>query len=187
MSISVHETMTLAIIGHSFIRRLQDHYLLNFDQIDLHVAGLGGATVRDLADSDELLQLLLYRPTRVFIQIGGNDITKSTSAEQVFHRIRNFVTALVTDHGVHEVVIGSLFPRYKPRFIEFKDYEIKRTEINKMLKEEYETSSNITFWKLRGLVNPPRNAFVDGVHLTEHYEQVYAKQIKLALFCKSFN
>lgn len=147
--------------------------------------GLGGATVEKLAASDELLQLMLYRPTRIFVQIGGNDINGKTTAESVFKEIKNFVQEiLLKDYGASEVIIGSLFPRYKPRGSTYTEYELKRKKINQLLQEEFQSSSTVFFWKLRGLVDPPSESMPDCVHLCPSLERRYARQIKLALFCK---
>ena len=63
--------MTLAIIGHSFIKRIQSHPLLWTDCVDLHILGLSGASATSLLESDDLIQLMLFKLKRVFIQIGG--------------------------------------------------------------------------------------------------------------------
>ena len=176
--------MSLAIIGHSFVRRIADHELLAFKHEDLHV-GLGGATVKTLAESYELIQLMLCRPKRIFIQIGGNDIKKDTTSDQIFKDITEFVDHL-KECGVTQIIVGSLFPRFQPRRMTYHQYESQRKEINLKLSGKYAKSTVITFWKRRGLVNPPRSAFTDGVHLTKKFEHIYARQIKLALFCNTF-
>ena len=130
---------------------------------------------------------MLYSLTRVFVQIGGNDIKSDKPAYEVFSDIKNFISSLMEHNGVNEVIIGSLFRRYNPRGMEYKEYEEKRMKINQLLHEEYRSSDNIIFWKLRGLVNLERDSYLyDGIHLSDTAQTKYIRQIKLALFCKIF-
>ena len=94
---------------------------------------------------------------------------------------------LLSVYGVSKVIVGSVFRRFHPRRMCYEDFEKKRKSVNDLLCDHFKDSKDIVFWKLRGLVDPEKSAFrKDGVHLNDSSEINYVKQIKLALFCKSF-
>jgi len=157
--------MTLAIIGHSFIKCIQSHPLLWTDCVDLHILWLSGASTTSLLESDDLIQLMLFKSKRVFIQIEGNDINKLSKAEDVFYQIKNFVSLQTSVHGVKEVIVGSLFRRFQPRGVDYREYEKQRVCVNELLSNEYKDSDNVFFWKLRGLVNTENDASISNILL----------------------
>ena len=88
---------------------------------------------------------MLYQPKRVFIQTGGNDIKSTTTATDVFNDIKNFVNKLIKEFGVNEVIIGSIFKRFKTYGIDPDEYETKRTQLNELLATEYKESDKVVF------------------------------------------
>ena len=58
--------MAFAVIGHSFVRRLQDHPLFKIESADLHVVGISGSTVDRLSRSAEYQHVIMYKPDTVF-------------------------------------------------------------------------------------------------------------------------
>ena len=125
----------------------------------------------------------MYKPDTVFLQIGGNDINPT----EVFNKIKSFACDLLRVYGVSKVIVGSVFRRFHPRRMCYEDFEKKRKSVNDLLCDHFKDSKDIVFWKLRGLVDPEKSAFrKDGVHLNDSSEINYVKQIKLTLFCKSF-
>lgn len=178
--------MAFAVIGHSFIARIQDHYFLKFDSIPTYFLGLRGSTTRRLLRSDRLEEIMLSnRPTRIFLQIGGNDIGPTSTAYRVYKDIKNLINELKTVDSVKRIVVGCLFKRYKPRGMSSGEYEQQRVDVNRLLKERYEGDSIVTFCDLHGLCDLDRDAFPDGVHLDEAFHDAYAGSIRLALLSET--
>ena len=113
--------MSFAVIGHSFIRRIQWHELLTIEEAYVHTVGIGSSSINTIKKSEEFQQTMLYQPNRVFIQIGGNDIKTHTTAFEVFDNIRSYANTLTDDYGVEKVVIGSLFRKFKPSDISYDE------------------------------------------------------------------
>ncbi|OWF47840.1 hypothetical protein KP79_PYT22845 [Mizuhopecten yessoensis] len=147
------------------------HPLLQSD--DIQLLGFRGATTRTLLLSKKIRDLDV---DRVFLQIGGNDIGPTSDPDDIVEDICDVVT-MFEEKGC-QVVVGSLFQRYRPRHMSPEKYEIQRTRINKRLCQLFQTESNVTFWKLRGFQQLTATAFKNGVHITQTLETRYARQLK---------
>ncbi|KAK3098712.1 hypothetical protein FSP39_022328 [Pinctada imbricata] len=188
----------LAIVGHSFVARLEDSLQgskirtifpygkdLGLDA-DVKYFGLRGATTKTYLNSREMVSCELFRPTRVFVQVGGNDISKNSTVISVCEGIRDIVEHLLRIDSVNAVIIGSIFPRRKPRGVSEDYYYNEARKINNFLERHYADHSRVYFWKLRGLQLPKKNIFInDGVHLNDDATATYARQIRMALKCDS--
>ncbi|KAK3089986.1 hypothetical protein FSP39_008242 [Pinctada imbricata] len=186
----------IAIVGHSFVARLEES--LKSDNIPLDTSlglpscnvkyfGLRGATTQKLIRSNELIECENFRPDTVFIQCGGNDISPDSTVVTVVEGIRDLVDKLQTIDSVKLVIIGSLFPRAKPRYMTKETYNSEMCKINSFLEKHYSPHSNVHFWRIRGLQNPKWNIFLnDGVHLNDKATKMYAFQVKMAVGCRDF-
>ena len=112
----------VALLGHSFIGRLHTAVLdpnfpfnsdLNQDIFDVHYFGRSGATTKTLLSSRHIQDCIESKPVRVFLQIGGNDIKKTTTYVDVFKGIRWVVDRLIAG-GVQHIIIGSIFTEANP-------------------------------------------------------------------------
>ena len=113
-----------AVIGHSYIARLHQHLLerqydrfpgrrtdVNLDLRSTVVwTGVRGGTVPTLRQ--HLGACLSNRPTRVFLQVGSNDIRRPLTPEIVVTRILGLVDELKR-RGVQSVFVGKLVGRTK--------------------------------------------------------------------------
>lgn len=125
-----------------------------------------------------------FRPTKVFLQIGENDINlNSANVSEVVSGIQNILEVLLEIKSVEIIYIGSLFQRLDtiqpPMFNSLVD------KINLRLRKCYSNSTNIIFWNLRGLVKPKKHIWLnDGIHLNKEATRTYLLQIRLAVNCK---
>ncbi|OWF50084.1 hypothetical protein KP79_PYT09611 [Mizuhopecten yessoensis] len=131
--------MRFAIVGHSFIARMAGNSLLQSD--DVQLIGIRGATARTLLLSKKIRDL---DDDRVFLQIGGNDIGPTSDPDDIVSDICD-VVAMFVEKGC-QVIVGSLFQRYRPRHMSPEKYEIQRTinTINTRLCELFKTEDNVT-------------------------------------------
>ena len=175
------------IIGHSFVARIDDDTLRKeFDGVKLKVVGVRSATSSSLLYEEDFYSLLRHRSiSRVFVQLGGNDISRGSSPETIVRNINAVVVELKSMKSMQRIIIGSVFQRFKPRRMTADAYEKQRVVINQKLNEMYEDDPMVTFWFLRGLVNVKEELFhKDGVHLNPTTQKRYTRQIRLALFCQ---
>ncbi|OWF37189.1 hypothetical protein KP79_PYT21294 [Mizuhopecten yessoensis] len=156
---------TALVLGHSFTRRLAEWAEKEDAQasprFNLHVFGVGGRRIRcTLTKDTDIIRRLT--PDIVFLQIGSNDISRRRSAKSVAEELNDMAT-YIRMLGVQHVIVGSLFPRPRPRQMTQGEYHKKRRKINHILKM---TSNQgiFTFWNHAFM----KNKFIshDGVHLT---------------------
>ncbi|OWF49070.1 hypothetical protein KP79_PYT19569 [Mizuhopecten yessoensis] len=168
--------MRFAIVGHSFIARMAGNSLLQSD--DVQLLGILGATTWTLLHSKKIRDLDV---DRLLLQIGGNDIGPTSDPDDIVSDICD-VVPMSLQKGC-QVIVGSLFQRYRPRHMTPENYEIQRSRINTRLCKLFRNQDYVAYWKLRGLQHLTAAAFKDGVHLTQTLETRYARQLKLALYC----
>ena len=184
------------IFGHSFVHRLESFaydnhavgwFNLGLDGTDVQVEyfGLGGGTLRPGPKSvqrQECMDIIdSYEPHTVFLQIGGNDVSKDTIPEKLARDIISFANYVITSYSVSHVVIGQLLPRYSERTeVGYNDTIIS---VNKILeKSVLGSNTDITYWKHYGLwKDTPSLLLPDQVHLNDEGMFVYAKSVRAAV------
>ena len=182
------------IIGHSFIRRLQNdvherhdlHSNLNLDQCVVQYYGVGGATVASLLHDFRLREKLEeFRPDVVILQIGGNDVCETNvGPETIACRIVDFSEKIGQFRSVKAVVTCELFPRLSPRNISAELYEFRRNIMNNMISVMLEHTSDcfFLFWKHLRLTHSPLPIFLrDGTHLSFIGQKKFYRSIRLSI------
>lgn len=128
-----------------------------------------------------------FHPTRVFLQIGENDIGSALSNIDVIQGIRRVVDSLLSFSDVKRVIVGSLFQRTNPRGLTAEDYNSRVDQINIFLQRFYAESKSVHFWGIRGLMRPTWDIWTsDGIHLNLSATRKYAAQIRMAVKCEQF-
>ena len=187
----------VAVIGHSYVSRLEQEIEngklginrnLNLPP-NYHVRffGLRGATTSSLLNSSKLQDCRDYKPTKIFLQIGGNDINQHDRSVDVIQGIRNVIVSLQAFGNVRQIIVGSLFQRRKARGMSADHYNLQVDIINSSLKKLYDSSRKVHFWTICGLVKPAWDIWTaDGVHLNEVATKQYSRQIRMAVKCDNF-
>ena len=110
------------ILGHSFIRRLQDFiiknsptYKLNLNintSVIIHWHGVGGRTIEKVRRFD-LTEVERFKPDVAFLQIGTNDVTRRRSSPaSVGSAIECLVCLLHHEYGVRLVCVGQTVKKH---------------------------------------------------------------------------
>lgn len=187
-----------AILRHSFVTRLEqdlrmDGQLQFNTDLDLpsnymvKFFGLRGATTHRILYSGQFQDCEKFHPTRVFLQIGTNDIGSALSNIDVIQGIRRVVDSLLSFSDVKRVIVGSLFQRTNPRGLTAEDYNSRVDQINIFLQRFYAESKSVHFWGIRGLMRPTWDISTsDGIHLNLSATRKYAALIRMAVKCEQF-
>ncbi|XP_062593187.1 uncharacterized protein LOC134254668 [Saccostrea cucullata] len=159
----------VVIIGHSFIRRLQDFIARNTENdnlrlyshlFDVQFLSEGGLTVDRMARGPKFTTFD-PPPQIVFLQIGGNDLDNThLAAETLVRKIQSYVNYLVLGCGVRHVVIGQILRRNRRG-----DYNSRVVEANCCLKNWASSLDNITFHHHHGFWKDLSFLSADGVHI----------------------
>lgn len=196
--------MSVAILGHSFIRRIHEsfrHHSLpaNYDLTECEVIhmGLGGLCVcgnnQRHVSTDKFKRrfdnfLTIHKPQVVVIQLGENDIDCGIGTNSgilpltVASTLEEIGILLLKDYSVKKVVICELFTRLRPRNVSVEEYEAKRRHANSILKTLLESHPSITFWSHRRLFGAQTQIFAaDGVHLTQFGQYRFYRSLRHAV------
>lgn len=183
------------VFGHSFVHRLESFtyenrslgwYNLGFDgtEIQVEFMGIGGGTLRPgpkcIQREDYMQVFNSFNPQSVFLQIGGNDLSREDIPEKLVRDIVAFSNYVITVYNVHHVIIGQLLPRYSER--SGSNYNDKVYKVNKQLKAALKNKNNITYWEHRGMWKDTANLMCpDLVHLNKSGMEIYAKSVRAAV------
>ena len=172
----------VVLVGHSYIRRLGQYIYtdsrrrnLMLSNVDVSVAGYGGATVSRLYD--ELHSNIVADADVIFVHIGENDYEHHEPMVTA-QRIMSLATDMVCTHNARCVIISELV-----RFaVHRSDWCIRVNRCLRQLSREVPVY-NIRLWRQRrGLYNP-RSCLFDrhGVHLNPVHMQVYWSSVRYAV------
>lgn len=161
----------IAIVGHSFVRRMP--YPRLGRRTVVKKFGFGGAIARSFADSAIYESLLEFRPDIAYFQIGGNDINRYSDPDLIADDILEIVRPLL--HSMATVFIGEIEPRMKPRNMREYEYNSQRWRINHRL--EIETEINFVQFPSR----MRRYLSNDGVHYTDIGYDIFTEVIEDAI------
>lgn len=180
------------VLGHSFISRLDSLFRFNNqfpDSFDLNQCtimcyGRPGGTIDSLWDDNHLVDILLnFCPTLVILQVGGNDLCRSSlRPETLTFKIIDFMNSLENDFNVQQIMVCEIFKRQKPRNISATEYEAKRQTVNRMLLNILEESRSQHYWRHLRLMCSPLPIFGhDGVHLSHLGQHKFFRSLRLAI------
>lgn len=102
------ENSRILVIGDSFARGLAPHLdaLAEDEDLPLHAMGISGTvTVQWVNSTDLSSQLASFKPTHVFVSLGGNDSYTNFSPEDVAEDSLELVEKIQTA-GAHPIWIG---------------------------------------------------------------------------------
>ena len=177
---------------HSFVHRLESFtfkyresgwFNLGLDGTDVQIEyfGLGGGTLRPVpkcVPKQECMTIIeSYKPSTIFLQVGGNDLSYENNPDKLARDIISFVDYVITRYHVHHVIIGQLLPRYsgKPEM----NYNKKVVDVNKHLAVSSADRNDITYWRHRGLWKDTQRLLLqDKVHLNTESMHIYAKSVR---------
>ena len=132
----------------------------------------------------------LIQPTRIYMQIGGNDLDSvDISYEYTTSIVKKVISVFwrfLTKYSVQDVVIGQFLPCYETRYCDVAVYNERVITANRLLKQELSQVDNIHYWKLKGLKHV-ENLFKDGVHLTDQSQKQFYRSIRGAIIHKSLS
>lgn len=58
-----------------------------------------------------------YKPTTIFLQVGGNDLSYKNNPDKLAWDIISFADYVITCYDVHHVIIGQLLPKNRKLII----------------------------------------------------------------------
>lgn len=194
------------VLGHSFVRRLRDNVWNNDHPkivpnlglgnkgINVRYLGIGGGNIYTLLDDEEnqVASALSEFPVKtVILQVGGNDICMPDFDERKFKAsVRHFIFWLQEIYHVEKVIIGAIFPRFKPkykigeRFIPMDPdlYDRIRQQINLDFYLEFYHHPSISYWRHDyGLMSNIKLFLGDGTHLNLRGTKKFFKSLRGAL------
>ena len=121
----------------------------------------------DEVDNKSWLYLLEYKPTHVFIHVGGNDISSTIETDDIFLPIKALVQELWRRNVV--VMVGEVMPSlwYKDPVLTYETYEKKCKSVNDKLRQFLKGNYRPNF--VHGLFKgrPHRDLNEDLVHFSD--------------------
>lgn len=184
--------LNVALLGHSFIRRLRD-FMDNSDyffNLRLHwpfnimSRAQGGLTISRLIH--ERLDLFSFRQDEnikiVYLQLGGNDLSnRELSARQVANEIYSFACFLHFGLEIPFVIIGELL--FRDRKCDGPDYNSRVVETNCALLDmtRSDGNPNIIFWRHHGFWQDLSHLCWDRVHLNHLGMLKYFRSVRSAV------
>ena len=165
--------MKFAIVGHSYVRRLQQVFpaRLNIDNVDFDCSffGYSGAKFYILVANDSFVsQLKTFDPDFVLVLLGGNDFSNQLSLTTVkehclefYRKLRNWLPAV-------KIIASQVELRYYSDNNRFRcptgiDYHYQRKYLNRFI---YKLKCKDFLFRLDGISRLDNKAlYVDEVHL----------------------
>lgn len=175
--------MEVGVLGHSFVcdHRLNPE-LFGEERDRIRFCGISGGKTTTMINHGTVQNFLQHPMERVFLQIGGNDISEMSNPYQIVSSIDTLVNRARQVPGVEHLIVGSLFQRFKTRGTDPATYENQRLIINQELQRLYRDDDTVKFWRLKKLQFVSEGHFIDGVHLKPQQVPKFVQNIKSALF-----
>lgn len=189
--------MACLLIGSSHIERLriflpEDNPFQLSDNALVHFHGISGGRIlrSDHVQSYET-EVRRIRPSRIIMQIGGNDLdSKEVKGESgvpdldhvvlVISKIAALARLFISRYHVNNVIVCQFLFRETTRHVEVDRYNLMVLEANRLLKEMLKSDRQVHYWNLKGL-KKAENLFVDGVHLSPISQVKYYRNIRGAV------
>lgn len=182
----------VAIVGHSFIRRLHDHIpynprlrtMLDISEIWVEWFCKGGYTFqrfRDnkLNDGMGLDDMLAWEPDIVYIEMATNDLDSADSHLTVAQRAMTMINDLL-QAKVKVIILGEVLHRYADGFLLAGQFNEKADQYNLFMKQTLINTNvprnhpdrfrnhNIIWWEHMKLKASQFQLYLDdGIHLTD--------------------
>ena len=95
--------MRIALVGHSYVKRMPK---LRFSRATVRKFCYGGAHASSFDQSKEFAELKKFNPELIFLQIGGNDISRYSNPEIIAENIQHLVSEFMFQETKIFVEIG---------------------------------------------------------------------------------
>lgn len=163
-------SVRVAVIGHSFIRRLRDFTdrngirNLNLDSqfYSVSLRGQGGLRLDQLSYDASILRFD-STPEICFLQLGENDVKVNSVPLKIATDLVAIANFLHDGVGVKLVLIGQLLRRLP--YASCNNFNLKVVEINRCLQAMTAHIDGVEFWSHRGFWSDLSYIGPDGVHL----------------------
>ena len=175
--------LRVLVIGHSFIRRTHtfikenlrdyDNFHLWYNEAQVSILGLGGATIQDFIDkltTDRLDIVDVVRPEVVIIQLGTKELGwHSVKPEDLGESMRLLVKELL-DRRVRRVVVCKTLKRGKAGLPPTMPHFNGRVTIyNNWIKNNLTADPRVCIWNHRGfIVDIEKHVDRKGLHMNEY-------------------
>ena len=190
---------TLAVVGHSFVRRLGEFTLglhlhladrpahherynnLRLDSEHVIYFGIGGAKLSGGKPFFKPLhdKLHQFHFKAIYLDLGSNDLCDPNSCpEKVASHIISAANFIISSYSVNTIIVGQIIFRVNEPY---PGYNLKVTDTNEWLRDKIARSpgQKIQFARLRGLLEPQSDIFLpDGVHLNAQGNKIYAQGVR---------
>ena len=171
----------IAIYGSSHVKRLSKYFKRRPFLFKLKYFCHGGMRA-DEVDNQSWKDMLAYKPTHVFIHVGGNDISSTSETDYIFLPIKTLVQELWRRNVV--VMVGEVMPRlsYRDEALTYEVYEQKRKSLNDKLRRFMRKNFRMIY--TQGLFHdrPHRDLDpADLVHLSGYRQKKYSMALYRAL------
>lgn len=163
--------------GSSSVRRwenLSDY----FPGKNIINTGFGGSQMSDLIYYSDSV-ITKYKPVKVFIYEGDNDINAGEKAEDVFQESKTLISKLTADLPRLKIVIISVKP--SPSRWALRDEYLKLNSMFKKISAENKNVSYVDVWSplLNNQGRPKGELFIkDSLHINSSGYDIWAGQIK---------
>ena len=193
--------MDILIVGHSFIRRLEDyHWRLTTEAQaptpfplsghNVHFLGIGGATLtgpKSRQLQQRLTPSLAGKCDLVYIALGTNDLAQGSLPSQVAQHLVSLANYLMLGLEVKCVILEQIIPRCENKFPGFR---LLAQQTNEAIQDLLATSEyqNIKIWKHTGFWNPQTPLLCkDGVHFNQVGMYKYWRSVRGAILWAGHN
>ena len=175
------------ILGHSFVRRLRVHTVVN-GMFNLNLSrkghtivfrGVGGLKFAPLLRN--LRNFCASGFDVVVFDFGTNDLAEGCAVDILVDRVGAVVDTLLASYGVKQVVVLEIFPRMAGRYPYPDNFNEKVISYNNALRERAMEDSRFHVHHHQGMVNNFQQYLLDGVHLNATGMAKYAKSVRRAV------
>lgn len=164
------------ILGHSFVKRLKNDILKQFDartsfnfdlqsQVAVHMFGIGGRTV-DKVRAYDLPVVAKLEPDIIILELGTNDLT-CFRPEVVGSKIVDLVSYLLETFSVRVIGVCLVIPRGKSS-TDASMFNRSVSIFNQYIKVVFEDYTNVFCWSHDSLMKPESYLLDDDVHLNSY-------------------
>ena len=168
--------MSCLIIGSLHVLCLEayikSHHRHNFyelqpNNVDVKFCGISGGKVCESSHIRRFKSVIAsFHPSKLFVQIGGNDLDTKDADLDTAHLIVCSIVAIcklfIARYQLQHIFVGQLLFRHKTKWIPVHRYNELVVELN---RQELKFEKNICYWRLKSLKNG--NVFRDLVHLSD--------------------
>lgn len=182
--------LRVAIVGHSFVKRAQDHIVsadVQFLQLShtIQFFSHSGCHVHHLDNFIEALSS--FSPHLVILDVGTNDLcSQEVSPLLLFQRVNTFSQRLTVDLGVKLVVVLQVLHRTPTGYFGMpSSFNHKVDSYNDLLtstvKLYRQQNLPLDYWFQKGIRTNITKFIKDGVHLNADGIQLYLRNLRRAI------